>query len=314
MLRGPLSADNYSPRFSGHETFSLRYGWLKKAVDAVQESENERAEKSVFLADNAIARFGVGKNMVASIRHWAKATKVIEEESGGRPISTWLGRQIFGDDGDDPYMENPSTVWLVHWQLCSCPWKTTWFWAFNHYSAEFFERDSIAKGLEKLARERVWSRSSISTIRTDVACFVSTYASHLVSRKGSQEDALESPLTELGLIRLADRRNTYQFVRGCKPSLGLGIFCYAVADFWSSYSDSDTLSFEALAHEPGSPGRVFLLDENELVDRLSNMAQNSGGTYELSETAGLKQLIRSRVQSREEVREFIKNDYANNST
>ena len=24
-----------SPKFSGHETFALRHGWLKKAVDAV---------------------------------------------------------------------------------------------------------------------------------------------------------------------------------------------------------------------------------------------------------------------------------------
>ena len=48
----------------GHETFPLRYGWLKKAFDAVAEEEATGNERSVFLAADAIARFGVGRNMV----------------------------------------------------------------------------------------------------------------------------------------------------------------------------------------------------------------------------------------------------------
>ena len=35
--------------------------------------------RKVFLADDAIARFGVGKNMVASIRHWATFAGVISD-------------------------------------------------------------------------------------------------------------------------------------------------------------------------------------------------------------------------------------------
>ena len=39
MARGPLFQDTYRPQFSGHETFPLRYGWLKKAFDAVRATE-----------------------------------------------------------------------------------------------------------------------------------------------------------------------------------------------------------------------------------------------------------------------------------
>ncbi|MEK7854647.1 MAG: DUF4007 family protein, partial [Acidobacteriota bacterium] len=39
MRRGPLFEPNYRPSFSGHETFPLRYGWLKKAFDRVVEIE-----------------------------------------------------------------------------------------------------------------------------------------------------------------------------------------------------------------------------------------------------------------------------------
>ena len=41
MLRGPLYRDNYHPQLSGHETFPIRYGWLKKAYDAVRDTEEQ---------------------------------------------------------------------------------------------------------------------------------------------------------------------------------------------------------------------------------------------------------------------------------
>ena len=127
MGRGRIYEDGYQPQLSGHETFPLRYGWLKKAFDAVQETERGENGRSVFSSNEAIARFGVGKNMVASIRHWATAAGVIEDASR-KPKTTLLGRRLFAAKGLDPYMENPTTAWLIHWELCGNPNKTTWFW------------------------------------------------------------------------------------------------------------------------------------------------------------------------------------------
>ena len=76
--------------------------------------------------------------------------------------------------------------------------------------------------------------------------------------------------------------------------MGVGAFCYAVTDFWNErFPNANTLSLEALTHEPGSPGRVFLLDENDVVDMLAQLEDSTKGAYRWSETAGLKQLIRS---------------------
>ena len=125
--------------------------------------------RSVFLADDAIARFGVGKNMVSSIRHWATASGVIRDVSRCI-VTTALGQRLFGSGGLDPYMENPATAWLVHWHLCGRPDKTTWFWAFNYFPAPSFERDMLVKSLEKLAKDREWRRASTATIRNDVTC------------------------------------------------------------------------------------------------------------------------------------------------
>ena len=308
MQRGRLYETDYQPKLSGHETFPLRYGWLKKAFDAVSAAEKSGLDRSVFLADDAIARFGVGKNMVASMRHWAVAAGVIEE-SAGRTVPTPLGNRVFSPGGLDPYMENPTTAWLVHWQLCSNPLKTTWFWAFNYYPSASFERGMLVKGLEKLAKDQGWGRASSATIKKDVACFVRTYISQPPLGQASHEDTLESPLTEIGLIRPVGRRDGYRFVRGHKPTLGAGVFCYAVTHFWSQFSAARTLSYEALAYEPGSPGRVFLLDENALAVRLFEIEESSGGCYRWSETAGLKQLIRKNDVSNEEALGFIEADY-----
>ena len=308
MQRGRLYETDYQPKLSGHETFPLRYGWLKKAFDAVSAAEESGLGRSIFLADDAIARFGVGKNMVASMRHWAVASGVIKE-SAGRTVPTSLGNRLFGPGGLDPYMENPTTAWLVHWQLCSNPLKTTWFWAFNYYPSASFERGMLVKGLEKLAKDQGWARASSATIKNDVACFVRTYVSQPPLGQASHEDTLESPLTEIGLIRPVGRRDGYRFVRGHKPTLGAGVFCYAVTHFWSQFSAARTLSYEALAYEPGSPGRVFLLDENALADRLFEIEESSDGCYRWSETAGLKQLIRKHDVSNEEALRFIEADY-----
>jgi hypothetical protein len=311
MARGPLFQDDYRPQFSGHETFPLRYGWLKKTYDAVAATEDKHDNRFVFLDDDAIARFGVGKNMVASMRHWGVASGVLIESQGAPHIRpTELGQLLFGLDGLDPYMEHPATLWLVHWNLSARPCKTTWFWTFNHYPDMIFEREHIAKGISRLAKERGWSRASEITIKNDVACFVRTYTAQSPTGQSGNDDAFESPLTELGLIKATGKRDGFRFVRGTKTTLGNGVFLYALLNFWADYSRTATLSFEAIAHEPGSPGRVFLLDEDDVADRLFNLEEITCGKLRWSETAGLKQVVRSPGAELGVQIDYVKMDYA----
>ena len=245
--------------------------------------------------------------MVASMRHWATAAEIIAED--GR-TATLLGRCIFRkEDGLDPYMEDPTTAWLIHWKICKNHKHTTWYWAFSHYPATNFERGTLVRGLEKLARLQNWRHAATTTIKNDVACFLRTYTSLSRKAKVSHEDALESPLTELGLIRPTGHRDGFRFARGRKATLGAGMIAYAVTEFWVGRSRAQTLSFEALAHEPGSPGRVFLLDEDSLADFLFEIEDVSEGAYRWSETAGLKQLIRERAVSLGQALDFVRQDY-----
>ena len=99
MASGLLYQNGYNPQFSGHETFPLRYGWLKKAFDCVAETEDKPDNRAACWDDDAIARFGVGKNMVASMRHWAKAARIIKESGPNAVLTTKLGRMLFEPKG-----------------------------------------------------------------------------------------------------------------------------------------------------------------------------------------------------------------------
>jgi Protein of unknown function (DUF4007) len=287
MLRGPITADDFKGQFSGHETFPLRHLWLRKAYDAVERS----APRTIFSDPESIVTFGVGKNMALAIRHWALACGVIEEQ-GGRIQPTELGRNLFGSERPwDPYMERPATAWLVQWQVAGDPkMTTTWYWAFNHLPAQTFDHDALSSSILEYCRARQWPRIAEKTVTRDVECFIRSYVPRV--DKGAGEDALEPVLGELGLIRPVAGR-LYEFRRGPKPSLPHGVFAYALSTFWDRYSpNASTLSVEAIAYEPGSPGRVFKLDENSVVERLTAMEEITRGRIVWSDSAGVRQVLR----------------------
>jgi hypothetical protein len=207
-------------------------------------------------------------------------------------VTAYVGDLIFGPDGLDPYMEAPSSLWLIHWSLAGRDEKTTWFWVFNLFSGMFFERETLVRGLEKLAHQQGWQRVATATLKRDVECFVRTYAARPQTAAHSHDDVLESPLIELGLVKPVGRRDGFRLVRGAKPTLGGGVFAFALLDFWERATSSNSLSFEAIAQAPGSPGRVFLLDENDVADRLADIETYTSGLLRWSETAGLKQVLR----------------------
>lgn len=293
MGRGPLYQRDFRPQFSGHETFPLRYGWLKKVYDAISLTENGRENnKAVFLADDAIAKFGVGKNMVSSMRYWAIAAGVIKDESNnskGPYLTTDLGKRLLSDDGWDPFLEEPASLWFLHWQFAGHPKPTTtWYYVFNHFNGSTFHREQLIEQLQQYCSERGVTGFAAFTLKRDVECFVRTYATRVGQ---SEEEALESLLSELALLQSLGKRDGYLIRRGPKPSLPDSVFMYALAEYISQTSGQRSFSVETLTHEPGSPGRTFLLDEESLVSRLSRADELTKGKITWSETAGLRQIF-----------------------
>lgn len=294
-----------SAHFSGHETFPLRQMWLKKVFD--QSVDGGVVRKSVFSDESAIASFGVGKNMVSSIRHWALACGLMRDVEDGFRICG-LGSEILQDGGLDPYAENPSTAWLVHWQLAGhCFRSTTWHWLFNHVTAPTFTRQELEDPLAQYARTiDPKHRLSASTISRDLETCLRSYAPRTAG--GSPEDFAEPLLGELGLLQEV-HKNQYAFRRGPKASLRDGIFAYALVDFWNREAEGQSsLAFETVAYAEGSPGRVFKLDEESIAQRLIALSDFTGRKLEWTDTAGLRQVHR-RELSKEEIKNMIRRAY-----
>lgn len=287
-MRGQdLKADDYRPSFSGHETFPLRYGWLQKAYRAVSQAATPKDAIQVFRNADAIARFGVGRNMVGSIRYWALGSGIIEENKEGL-VTTWLGDMLFGQDAVDLYLEEEASLWLIHWYLASRTRLTSIYWLFNEFRGGDFVKTEIVSALLKLSHECAWLRVAENTVDRDIQCLLRAY----IGGRGSGE-AGDSLLSELALIRPLDKYRS-RLSRGRQNSLPDSVFLYCLNEFWANNATAQaTMSFENIAYSPGSPGRVFLMNEDDIILRLERLEAISRGKLVWSETAGLRQIISS---------------------
>lgn len=280
-------------QFSGHETFPLRQLWLRKAYDAAVEGHGASA-KEVFAPEIGIRRFGVGKNMVASIRHWALACDVISEARDGKVEIAQTGHALFGADGLDPYLQKPATSWWIHWLLSGrAKRSTTWWWVFNQTAQQIFDVDVLTDSL-KTAVEQAGHKTSMVTLKRDVEVCIRCYVTKRDGRGG--DDAAEPLLAELGLLNERPGGGL-TFLRGAQNSLPNEIFAMALLEFWDAREASlgagrATLSFEAISHEYGSPGRVFKLDERSVGERLSALEEVTDGQLRWTDTAGVRQVSR----------------------
>lgn len=285
----------HAVRFSGHETFPLRQLWLRKAFHAVVDAAPGSAKrKGVFTDDDAIRRFGVGKNMVSAIRHWALACDVLIEGAKGQVEPGAIGEFLFGEQPADSYLERPASCWLVHWLLAGRATRsTTWFWVFNRITQQTFERSDVVDGLKILAKQK-GVRVSENSLKRDVDVCLRCYSPRDGGSKA--DDAAEPLLADLGLLSEGPA-GVFQFRRGQQQTLPNGIFAFALLEFWRRWEESTgsgqmTLSFEAIAHDYGSPGRVFKLDENAVAERLLALEDETRGAVRWSDTAGVRQVIR----------------------
>ncbi|MFQ3616010.1 MAG: DUF4007 family protein [Cyanobacteriota bacterium] len=267
--------------FARHETFHPRFGWLKKGVNWAI------ADPSVFTRDDAPIRLGVGKNMVRSLRYWCHAFKLLE---GDRP--TPFGLQLLGDTGWDAFLEDPASLWLLHWKLLEPPCHaTTWDFVFNHFRLTEFSTEELFNQLCEY-RDRIAPRTAESSLRKDINCLLRMYTQQ-PSKSGKasvSEDSLDCPFAELGLIYPAGNSRTYGFRVGHKPTLPANVVVYACLQYADrAVPGQSRIPVGKLLYDPGSPGQVFRLTESALDEAIATVAK--GADLGMSDAAGKRELF-----------------------
>jgi hypothetical protein len=267
-----------NPVFARHETFHPRFGWIKKGFDAAVK------DSGVFLREDATVRLGVGKNMVSSIRYWCHAFKVLEED---RPSD--FGDRLLRDNGWDPFLEDPASLWLLHWYLLKPPCNAAaWYFAFNLFRSTEFSQDEFLNELCGY-RDSVAPRIVESSLKKDVSCILRMYVEQGTSKTGVSEDSLDCPFAELGIIHTAGDSRHYTFRMGGKGNLPAEMIVAACLEYagWVG-REQRTISLSRLMYEVGSPGLVFKLSESAVCDAIEVVARNFNSVA-LSESAGLIQ-------------------------
>ena len=275
--------------FARHETFHPRYGWFRKAYATAATRERGFSEA------DAPVNMGVGKNMVRSIKFWGQAAKIIakdpQSENPRVPemVPTRFGHALFCDDGWDPYMEDPGTIWLLHWKLLAPRSQLpVWWIAFNEL--HFVEFDDGT--LEAAVRGQLDASASVpvphqSSIRKDISVLLRTYAPAARSGRSSLDDILNCPLRELGLIGRSAASGNYRFTVGVKPTLPDEIVLFAILDFLSRRPPpGKTVTLSQLANESGAPGRAFKLTESDLFCALEAPLSTLEGVNLMSSAMG----------------------------
>jgi hypothetical protein len=275
--------------FGRHETFALRYGWLSKGFQAMAE------KKSIFESDDATVRLGVGKNMVAAIKYWLRACRMIDPVEN---TPTDLGNDLLSVDGFDPYLEDEATIWLLHWLLATnAELATSWFWFFNRFHKPDFTGQELATALADFVNDKVINKKkpALATLSNDATLIPRMYTQSTGNTRTPIEDALDSPFSLLGLVTQSAGGRSYQSRPMARPDLPIGILGFAVCEIFEMKNTSAIPIEDFMYSKDNYPaiGSVFRLTETDLVAKLERLVNYIPGVFDIRDTAGQHQLYLS---------------------
>jgi len=293
-------ADVPNYRFSGHESFPCRYVWLPKAFRSIAEDPNVFTNE-----ERAMVKLGVGKNMVRSIRFWVQVTGIARARTRGGFERTDFGRILLKRGGLDPYLEDRRTLWLFHWQIATQVSEPLFAWdcLLNSWVSSSFSRSEVLEAF-RIHSAKFGRKLSPVTLAQHFDVFLHTYVPTLGKKAEVQEDTLDCPLVELELIARAGERNlsksdgrepVYVFNRDRKDDVTGKLFAFCLHDYWRKCRGHEsTLQLNDIVNSPYSPGRIFLLSEWDVRDRLEHLEEDSDGAFRFEETALFQRIVRVR--------------------
>jgi hypothetical protein len=290
-------------KFTGHDTFPLRYGWLYKAVNHLN-SNGKLQTSNEDKTREAIVELGVGKNMVNAIRYWAEVSSVIKVVNKNNVVHHTVsteGNYLFGnlaEKGKDPYLEKTASIWLIHfWLNFNYEILSAYRYFFNHSNVQHFEKSKLVSDCTDDAKKLVTNEiGSENTLKKDIDCFLNTYCKKFKSTAKKKltidEDHFTSPLSELNLIQ-DNGGGFYISDLAERPELPIEIFMYGLIKFAqveTKDSKINTIDFESLLTKPCSPGRIFRLSESGLGQKLDEAQECSDGKVSWIDSLGLRQV------------------------
>ncbi len=269
-----------------HETFSIREGWIEKGLHYINEDARSMSK------DNGTRVFGLGTNMVKSLRYWLTAANLATFKNGNAQL-TVLGRLILEND---PFIDNGFTLWLIHLFLVTNEYDSPVFNAiFNLDYSQFdkdFLLDRVPEKLSELGYEKI---SAISSLESDISVFLKSYYSDDLS---NPENNMNCPLAKLNLFT-REERGIYVRKMPAFGKLDYKIIYLALLICMDCPKGSISFNVEDIYSMRNNPIKIFNLTKSSLFHYLEEMQRNN--YIKFNKTAGLNVVFIEAPKSIDEV-------------
>lgn len=249
------------------KTFGLEREIISRALSEFEGSS--RLSRSELMS-----RLGVGSQKAEAMVLWLGKLGLRDNREGRlTPLGMLLLRY-------DPYLEDITTLWFLHYQLASNPDAEVWYMLTNRFlpsRTEFRFADAlnflVSQGLRTAADKH---------LRADLSIFLRAFV-------------LEGGLNKTGFLTAQEgvaKMGQLLFHKIPPTELSPYLVAYAIFDQKAKTAPNTmTVTIKELLTQDGNVGKVFSLSRSRLEQILRLISSNQfGRLVEVSTTAGLDQV------------------------
>lgn len=278
---------NNKVKLKGHESFTIREGWLTKGILEVSQNPKIFSEKDIT---NIL---GIGTNMVKSLRYWLTTSNLIIEDKKSGYLLTKLGKLI---QKYDPYMEDLFTLYFIHIQITQNTERALiWNLFFNKCKMKVFSKIELQERIEYLLESENLEYNN-NILRDEISVLLKTYVTE--QKNDTPENNFTCPLTELKLVKKVER-DTYTREKPTIHNLDPYIVYWVIL---CQAKENNSINIEELLREDNSVSKLLNLDKILLNEYLDTLKRNKLIT--LNRTAGLNMVYINKKYTLEEIFEL----------
>lgn len=254
-------------KFRAHDTFAIRKGWLHKGMKHIKENPRLFIDKNI----NAMDELGIGSNMVKALRYWLQAFGLTVEKGTTSKSQefTELGKLIWGND---LFMEEDGTYCILHYMLASnYEQATAWYYFFNIYNMNEITKESFLTDIKAYINiQEPDTQVSDRLLDDDFDCIIKTYYKS-IDNNFNPESNIESPLTDLGLIKLIDKKNkVYSKVAPSFATIN-PLIILAIIIRENEKEKSKDIKISKIEKDPCNIGKIFNLNNIQVAQYLDTL-------------------------------------------
>lgn len=235
-----------------------------------------------FTDIDAVAKLGVGKNMVSAIRFWLRAFGLTKADDL-QPVAKYIFDSV---NGRDPFAEDLNTLWLLHFLLISSKVASIYNLLFVEYQREKkeFSRSELQSFIKRKCsvpeQKNVYNEN---TVRKDIGVLLKNY---VAPKDLKAIEDFSSLLIALGLIidtgkQSTDKEQIYTFKISDSSEIKSEIILFALIQMKGTYH---TVSFDILQQL----SLIFGMPMTALIDVIRSLEFSFPNTLVFTDNSGIK--------------------------